>query len=102
MRPIELTIEGFRSYKESTTFDFRIRDLVGIVGPIGSGKSAILDAISFALYGRTPTVSQGTRELINRRSAQGKVELVFRSSGRGWLAQRAVSYTHLRAHETDS
>ena len=90
MRPIELTIEGFRSYKESTTFDFRKRDLVGIVGPIGSGKSAILDAISFALYGRTPTVSQGTRELINRRSSQGKVELIFRSSGRGWLAQRVL------------
>jgi|GEM_PF-1261004 len=97
MRPIELTIEGFRSFKESTRIDFRERNLVGILGPIGSGKSTLLDAICFALYGKTPTISQGTRELVNQRSDpnQASVELVFRSQDgngnlRGWLAQRII------------
>ncbi len=54
MRPLELTIDGFRSYRGPTTFDWRDRRLVGIVGPIGAGKSSILDAMAFALYGRTP------------------------------------------------
>ena len=56
MRPLELTVEGFRSYRERATFDWRGRRLVGIVGPIGAGKSWILDAIAFALYGKTPRV----------------------------------------------
>ena len=43
MRPRELTIRGFRSYRDEVTFDFRDRHLVGIVGPIGAGKSSILD-----------------------------------------------------------
>ena len=59
MRPLELTINGFRSYAEETRFDWRGRHLVGVVGPIGSGKSSILDAIAFALYGKTPTFAGG-------------------------------------------
>jgi exonuclease SbcC len=52
MRPLDLTLEGFRSYADRARFDWRGRRLVGIVGPIGSGKSTILDGIAFALYGR--------------------------------------------------
>ena len=45
MRPRELTLQGFRSYRDRSTFDFRDRRLIGVVGPIGSGKSSLLDAI---------------------------------------------------------
>ena len=61
MRPLELTIEGFRSYARRATFDLRGRRLVGVVGPIGSGKSSMLDAIAFALFGKTPTVERDTK-----------------------------------------
>ena len=54
MRPVELTVDGFRSYGKPTTFSWSERGLVGVVGPIGSGKSSILDAIAFALYARVP------------------------------------------------
>ena len=37
MRPHELTVRGFRSYRDEVTFDFRGRHLIGIVGPIGAG-----------------------------------------------------------------
>jgi exonuclease SbcC len=54
MRPLELRVRNFRSYHGEHEFDFTDRHLVAIVGPIGSGKSSILDAVVFALYGRTP------------------------------------------------
>ena len=56
MRPLELRLRNFRSYfGTQAAFDFRNRSLVGIVGPIGSGKSSLLDGVAFALYGRTPS-----------------------------------------------
>ena len=90
MRPHELTVEGFRSYRQKTTFDWRGRRLVGIVGPIGSGKSSIIDAISFALFGKTPAVERDTKSLIHQLCDQCHVELVFEVDGQVWRAQRAL------------
>lgn len=90
MRPHELTVEGFRSYRNRSTFDWRGRRLVGIVGPIGSGKSSIIDAISFALFGKTPAVERDTKSLIHQLCDQCHVELVFEVDGQVWKAQRAL------------
>ncbi|MGZ6543837.1 MAG: AAA family ATPase [Actinomycetota bacterium] len=90
MRPHELTVEGFRSYRQKTTFDWRGRRLVGIVGPIGSGKSSIIDAISFALFGKTPAVERDTKSLIHQLCDQCHVELVFEVEGQVWRVQRAL------------
>ena len=90
MRPLELVIHGFRSYAEETRFDWRGRNLVGIVGPIGSGKSSILDAIAFALYGRTPTFTANTAALINQRQAVAQVQLTFRVDDQTWQVVRAI------------
>ncbi|GAB4415643.1 MAG: SbcC/MukB-like Walker B domain-containing protein [Bacteroidia bacterium] len=56
MIPLTLSIEGLYSYQEPQQIDFRHLGeaaLFGIFGATGSGKSSILEAISFALYGRT-------------------------------------------------
>ena len=90
MRPLELTVEGFRSYRGRATFDWRDRRLVGIVGPIGSGKSSILDAISFALYGKTPQVEGATKALIHQLADQSHVELRFQVNGQVWRAVRSL------------
>jgi exonuclease SbcC len=90
MRPHELTVEGFRSYRGSVTFDWRGRRLVGIVGPIGSGKSSIIDAISFALFGKTPAVERDTKSLIHQLCDQCHAELVFEVDGQVWRVQRAL------------
>ena len=91
MRPLELRLRGFRSYAgEDTAFSFRGRHLVGIVGPIGSGKSTILDAIAFALYGRTASIGRGTRALIHQRADATTVPLRFEVEGEGtWAGDRA-------------
>ncbi|MGE3856710.1 MAG: AAA family ATPase [Dehalococcoidia bacterium] len=93
MRPLELTINGFRSYAQETRFDWRGRHLVGVVGPIGSGKSSILDAIAFALYGKTPTFASSTGALINQRQQVAQVSLVFRVDGQAWQVVRAIRRT---------
>jgi exonuclease SbcC len=90
MRPRELTLDGFRSYRDRTTFDLRDRRLIGIVGPIGAGKSTILDGIVFALYGKTPAFERDTRSLINQLADGCHVELVFEVDGQIWRAQRAL------------
>jgi DNA repair protein SbcC/Rad50 len=90
MRPRELTIRGFRSYRDEATFDLRDRHLVGIVGPIGAGKSTILDAIAFALFGKTPRVQRETRSLINQLADAAHVQLVFEVDGQTWRVTRVL------------
>lgn len=56
MRPIRLTLRAFGPYAGEQLFDFRElrgRSFFLIHGPTGSGKTTILDAMSFALYGDT-------------------------------------------------
>ncbi|NNC75385.1 MAG: SMC family ATPase [Acidimicrobiia bacterium] len=91
MRPLELRLRDFRSYRgEGHVFDFRDRRLVGIVGPIGSGKSSLLDAMAFALYGRTPAVGKAVRALIHQRSDDGAVSFRFEVDGEVWEVMRAL------------
>ncbi|MEO8291599.1 MAG: SMC family ATPase, partial [Actinomycetota bacterium] len=101
MRPRELTLEGFKSYRTSTTFDWRDRRLVGIVGPIGAGKSSILDGISFALYGKTPDVERDTKTLIHQLCDQCHVELRFEVDGQTWRAVRALRRKGQAGHQLE-
>ncbi len=91
MRPLELRLRNFRSYfGPETVFDLRGRSLVGVVGPIGSGKSTVLDAVSFALYGRTPAGGASTRALIHQRAGDGAVRLRFDVDGEIWEVVRSL------------
>ena len=101
MRPLELIVEGFRSYRSRAVFDFRDRRLVGIVGPIGSGKSSILDAISFALYGKTPQVEGATKALIHQLADQSHVELRFQVNGQVWRAVRSLRRKGASGHQLE-
>ena len=68
MRPKLLEIEGLQSFKELQRIDFETLSetgLFGIFGPTGSGKSTILDAITFALYGRVERASRGHRKYLH-------------------------------------
>lgn len=61
---------------------------MGIVGPIGAGKSSLLDAIAFALYGRTSRAGRDTRSLIHQRADDVAVSLRFEVDGQVWEAVR--------------
>ena len=99
MRPLELRLKGFRSYREEAVFDWRGRHLVGIVGPIGAGKSSILDAVAFALYGKTPTFERDTKSLINQTASECHVELRFEVDGEVWRAARGLRRKGASGHQ---
>ena len=63
MRPLELVMNAFGPYAGEETIDFtRLGEnrFFLITGPTGSGKTSILDAITFALYGTAAGISGTT------------------------------------------
>lgn len=78
MRPLKLEIEGFNSFRELISVDFAPLDLFAITGPTGAGKTSLIDAIIFALYGRTPRIGEKSiSELISQGSQRVRVFLHF-------------------------
>ena len=82
MIPEKLTIQGIYSYQEKQTIDFKpLTDarLFGIFGHVGSGKSTILEAIIFALYGRTERIGNQGRNynMMNLRSDKLFIDFLF-------------------------
>ena len=63
MKPISLTIEAFGPYRDSVTLDFnelQNHSMFLISGPTGAGKTSILDAMVYALYGEPSGVVRKT------------------------------------------
>jgi exonuclease SbcC len=84
MRIQTLEVENFMPYREPVTLDFRDLSLFAIVGETGSGKSSVVDAICYALYGRIPRIrtENGQREnIISRGAKQFHVALTFDLGG---------------------
>ena len=108
MRPVRLELDGFGSFRQPSTVDFTDADFFALVGPTGAGKSTVIDAIMFALYGSVPrwddrravgwalapTATRGVVTLVFdvgadryvaarelRRSAQGRVTVQERPAG---------------------
>ena len=86
MRPKYLEIEGLQSFEDVQKIDFEALSdtgLFGIFGPTGSGKSTILDAITFALYGRVKRAEGGTQGIINTGCSTARVCFTFTLSKDG-------------------
>ena len=84
MRIQTLEVENFMPYRDPVTLDFSDLSLFAIVGETGSGKSSIVDAICYALYGRIPRIrtENGQREnIISRGAKQFHVALAFDLGG---------------------
>ncbi len=80
MRPKLLEIEGLQSFRHAQIIDFEAlgeTGLFGIFGPTGSGKSTVLDAITFALYGKVKRAERGTQGIINTNMKTAKVSFTF-------------------------
>ena len=77
MRPLKLALEGFTSFRERLELDFAGLDLFAITGPTGAGKSSLIDAIVFALYGQVPRVGDDYKQLISHGAERLSVMLEF-------------------------
>ncbi|MDR6620530.1 SMC family ATPase [Sinomonas atrocyanea] len=119
MRLHRLEISAFGPFAGDEAIDFDSLAEHGLFllnGPTGAGKTSILDAVCFALYGSLPGARQGTRSLKSHHApgdAEPAVVLEFTAQGRrfevrrtpewsrpsarsaaGWVQQKAA--THVR------
>lgn len=90
MIPLRVYVKGFMSYRDEAELSFDGSSLWMLTGRNGAGKSAIFDAITFALYGVHRLGKQGTRELINHQSDNLIVEFDFSISNAIYRVKRTV------------
>lgn len=89
MKPIYLEFSGFKSFSQKASVDFAALlkgGLFGIFGDTGAGKSTILDAMGYALYGEINSIGKnGTSntDLINFACKKAEVLFRFEAEGRG-------------------
>jgi DNA repair protein SbcC/Rad50 len=92
MRPLRLILDGFGTYRNLTEIDFADVDFFALVGPTGSGKSTVIDALCFALYGTVPRWDN-EREVRNALAPSANactVSLIFELSGERYVAVRQL------------
>jgi exonuclease SbcC len=92
MRPLRLDLAGFGAFRDETTVDFTDADFFALVGPTGSGKSTVLDAVCFALYGTVPRW-RNTSSVANAlapSATEARVRLVFETAGQRFVVSRVV------------
>ena len=92
MRPIRVTMVGFGIFADEVTVDFEGVDVFALVGPTGSGKSTIIDAICFALYGSVPRHDdrRAVAGAVHVLSTEAKVALEFELGGVRYVAVRVI------------
>ena len=76
MLPVSLTLSNFLSYRDAApTLHLDGIQVACLCGPNGHGKSALLDAMTWALWGRAR--SRQAAQLIHHGQTEMRVELVF-------------------------
>lgn len=99
MRPVRIEMEGFAAFRQRVVVDFtRALEtdtaLFSLSGPTGSGKSSLIDAMIFALYGRIPRLgAQLVAPVISAGADRCRVRLDFEADGDVYTAVREVRRT---------
>ena len=100
MRPLLLKISAFGSYANEQTIDFQAglkgQNFFLISGATGAGKTSILDAICFALYGES-TSDGKTGSMLRSELADSKiktfVEFTFSLGAKTYRVKRSPTYS---------
>src|SRR5512145_415192 len=87
MIPLHLRIAGFLSYRDPAELDFNSFDLACISGHNGAGKSSLLDAITWTLFGEARGKSS---DVINLNSSAAEVALIFTHEDNTYRVQRTL------------
>ncbi len=91
MRPLRIEVEGFSAFRERAVVDLADVDLFALTGPTGAGKSSLIDAVIFALYGCIPRLDKKAIEpLVSLNAAEARVRLDFTVDGVVHSAVRVV------------
>ncbi len=104
LQRLQMTALGpFRDFTELDLSRFGESGLFLIEGPTGAGKSTILDAISFALYGKTAQAAASIERLKSHHSPLGTepvVELVFETQSGRYRIRRTAPYERAKKRGT--
>ena len=88
MIPLKLSLSNFICYRENVpTLDFTGVHVACLCGGNGHGKSALLDGITWALWGKARAKTQD--ELISYGADECRVELDFSSRGQAYRVVRS-------------
>jgi len=89
MIPLHIRISGFLSYHDAVELDFTNIDLACISGHNGAGKSSLLDAITWSLFGEARGKSS---DVINLRQdvKAAEVALTFQHEENTYRVQRSL------------
>ncbi|TML00448.1 MAG: SMC family ATPase [Actinobacteria bacterium] len=90
VRPLRLEVKGFTAYRETQVLDFEDLDLFAVTGSTGSGKSSLLDAITYALYGRVPRIGNRASLLISQGQPRLAVMFDFAVDGQRYRVTRST------------
>ncbi|MGH3304781.1 MAG: AAA family ATPase, partial [Streptosporangiaceae bacterium] len=92
MRPLRLILDGFGSYRAETEIDFTDVDFFALTGPTGAGKSTVIDALCFALYGTVPRWDneKEVRNALAPSANACRVSLIFELAGQRYVAVRSL------------
>ncbi|MEE9251759.1 MAG: AAA family ATPase [Thermodesulfobacteriota bacterium] len=89
MVPIRLSLKNFLSYgSQTSTLDFSEFSIACLTGRNGHGKSAILDALTWALWGKCRVTSNV--EVIKRGESEATVEFEFEVEGNRYRILRQI------------
>lgn len=94
MRLHRLTVTAFGPFAGTAEVDFDALSASGIFllrGPTGAGKTSVLDAICYALYGAVPGARQGTRLRSDHADPQLMTQVVLEAT----LGGRRLEITRL-------
>ncbi|MFN3870420.1 MAG: SbcC/MukB-like Walker B domain-containing protein [Aquificaceae bacterium] len=90
MKPIRIELENFTVYRGRHQIDLGALNFFVIKGKTGSGKSSLIDAICYALFGKVPR--HGGRRahelLISRGQKRMRVALDFSVRGKNYRIER--------------
>ena len=108
MKPVSLRFSCFGPYMDEQTVNFRelgSRGIFLICGETGSGKTTILDAICYALFGRSSGGLRQGIEVMRCKAAKPSdrtiVEYIFESGGNTYKFHRELRYGRKNLIEED-
>lgn len=89
MRPLKIRLEGFSAYRKPVELDLSGIEFFSLSGATGSGKSSLVDAMVFALYGRVPRLgARAVAPAITAGADVARVAFDFEVGGTAYTAVR--------------